>query len=434
MTILSINDLSKKYQLGAFNSGTLYRDVQTIIAKLFKKDDPNSSLYNNKIKRDKKLFNDSFLALQDINLEISKGEIIGVIGANGAGKSTLLKIISKITSPSSGTVKYNGRVASLLEVGTGFHPELTGRENIYLNGALNGLSKDKIKSIENDVINYAEIDKHIDTPVKRYSSGMYVKLGFAIAVNLDPDIFIIDEVLAVGDSKFQKKAITTIKNISESKNITILFVSHNMSSIQSLCSRVLLIDKGRLVKDDVPSKVINQYLNLNVNEKPILYKQDIDEIKNQKFIKSEVESFDINEIQISDENRNSRLSFDSNENILIKIDFNSSKFIRDFRTVVMINLSNGQNILSTTQAEDTRMKNFNHLEKGKYTFECMLPNSIFGENDYYISIRLIDQDNYYLFLDNIFKININFKFFSNEIYLTDHDAPIKLKCKWNAYD
>ena len=202
MNVIEINNLSKEYQLGIVGTGTLYRDIQSFLARIRGKPDPNSIIGSNK-----KIGKGKFLALNKIDLKITKGEIIGIIGHNGAGKSTLLKIISRITLPSSGEIKIKGKVSSLLEVGTGFHPELTGRENIYLNAAINGMKKIETESKIDNISKFAGVQDYLDTPVKRYSTGMRVRLGFAVAVNLNPDIFIIDEVLAVGDASFQKKAL-----------------------------------------------------------------------------------------------------------------------------------------------------------------------------------------------------------------------------------
>jgi len=254
--VIEIKNLYKEYKLGKIGRGTLYRDIQSWWAKIRNKEDPNSILgYSDEIN----INNKSILALNNINLEINKGEIIGIIGGNGAGKSTLLKILSRITTPSKGTIKIKGSTASLLEVGTGFHSELTGRENIYLNGAINGLNKKQINDIADEVINFSGIGQYIDTPVKRYSSGMFVKLGFAVAAHISPDILIVDEVLAVGDHQFQKKAMEKMHTISKEENITILFVSHNLESVKKLCTKVAIIDDGSLLDFGNTSEMINKY-------------------------------------------------------------------------------------------------------------------------------------------------------------------------------
>jgi len=258
--VIKIENLYKEYNLGVIGHGTLYRDIQSFTAKLRGKPDPNSAISNienlNEINKNIK----THLALKNINISINSGEVVGVIGKNGAGKSSLLKILSRITAPSKGQIKIKGTVASLLEVGTGFHPELTGRENIYLNGAINGMNSEEVTDKLPDIIKFAGIEKYIDTPVKRYSSGMHVRLGFAVAAHIEPDILLVDEVLAVGDAEFQNKALNKMKDVTNTKGRTILFVSHNMASIKSLCDRVLLIEDGQIVFDDVPQKTINEYM------------------------------------------------------------------------------------------------------------------------------------------------------------------------------
>jgi len=254
-TAIKIEKLYKEYKLGVIGRGTLYRDLQSWWALRKGKEDPNSligSSNSNKIK--------NHLALKEINLEIEEGQVLGIIGSNGAGKSTLLKILSRVTSPTKGQILLKGRVASLLEVGTGFHPELTGRENIFLNGAINGLSKLEIQNKFDQIVEFAGVKKFLDTPVKRYSSGMHVRLGFAVAAHLDPDILIVDEVLAVGDADFQKKAINKIKEVSSDQKRTVIFVSHNMNSIQKLCDRVIVLSNGTIIKDDTAKNSINFYI------------------------------------------------------------------------------------------------------------------------------------------------------------------------------
>ena len=259
-TVIEINNLSKQYQLGVIGRDTFYRDFQSFVAMILKKEDPNSLLNSSKeINNSKK-----FLALKNINLNINEGEVVGIIGKNGAGKSTLLKILSRITTPTEGFVKIEGKIASLLEVGTGFHGELTGRENIYLNGAINGMSVNEVEREIDNIINFSGILlEHIDTPVKRYSSGMIVKLGFSVAAHLNYDILICDEVLAVGDQEFQEKAIKKVKEINSSSNRTVIFVSHNMDSILKICSKVIIFHDGAIQHEGKPEEMINIYLKSN---------------------------------------------------------------------------------------------------------------------------------------------------------------------------
>lgn len=259
-TVIKIEDLKKKYRLGTIGGGTLTADLQSWWARIRGKEDPNTI-----IGTDISTKNKTFLALKGINLEINKGDTIGIIGGNGAGKSTLLKILSRVTAPTEGSVKINGRISSMLEVGTGFHGELTGRENIYLNGAILGMTKSEVDEKMEAIIDFSECREFIDTPVKRYSSGMYVKLAFSVASHLDSEILIMDEVLAVGDMKFQKKCINKMLDVAKSGR-TILYVSHNMKTIEELCNRVVVLEKGNVKYDGEVDEGVSIYLNSKANE------------------------------------------------------------------------------------------------------------------------------------------------------------------------
>ncbi len=260
--VIKISNLYKEYHLGSVGRGTLYRDLQSFWAKIRNKPDPNSLIetYDQNLKRK------NIMALNGVNFTVKKGEVLGIIGDNGAGKSTLLKVLSRITGPSKGQIEITGKVASLLEVSTGFHPELTGCENVFLNGTIFGMRRKEIEKKMRDILDFAGVEKFKDTPVKRYSSGMSIRLGFAIAAFLDPDILILDEVLAVGDTSFTKKALKKVDEISKEENRTILFVSHNLSSIKTLCSRAILIEQGKVLFDGAPSDTIEKYIK-NSTEK-----------------------------------------------------------------------------------------------------------------------------------------------------------------------
>jgi lipopolysaccharide transport system ATP-binding protein len=263
--ILKAENISKQYRLGVVGTGTISHDLNRWWAGIRGKDDPYLKVgaVND---RSAKSDSDYVWALQDISFEVQKGEVLGIIGKNGAGKSTLLKILSRVTSPTTGDIKTKGRIASLLEVGTGFHPELTGRENIYLNGAILGMTKAEIKVKEEEIIEFSGCQMYVDTPVKRYSSGMRVRLAFAVAAFLEPDILVIDEVLAVGDAEFQKKAIGKMQDISKGDGRTVLFVSHNMAAVKSLCTRTIILEHGKTVFEGDTEKGINFYLSSKKNK------------------------------------------------------------------------------------------------------------------------------------------------------------------------
>ena len=254
--MVQIDHVSKEYRLGAIGGTTLREEFARLGAKLRKKEDPTL-----KIGESNKHYGEKFLALDDVSFFLVKGEAVGIIGHNGAGKSTLLKLLSRVTAPTKGQIGLNGRIASMLEVGTGFHPELTGRENIYMNGAILGMTRAEINSKVEDIIDFSECRQFIDTPVKRYSSGMYVKLAFSVAAHLDSEIMIMDEVLAVGDMAFQKKCISRMRDAATEEGRTVLYVSHNMNTIRQLCDRCIVLDKGRVVYDGDVEEAIRIYLN-----------------------------------------------------------------------------------------------------------------------------------------------------------------------------
>lgn len=254
---IKVEGLSKAYQLGQFSTGTLSRDIERWWASVRGKEDPFLKIGESN-DRSKKGNSDIVMSLKDINFEIDQGEAVGIIGRNGAGKSTLLKVLSQVTTPTTGSIKVKGRIASLLEVGTGFHPELTGKENIYLNGAILGMRKAEVKRKFDEIVHFAGVERYIDTPVKRYSSGMYVRLAFAVAAHLESEILIVDEVLAVGDAEFQNKCLGKMKDVS-GHGKTVLFVSHNMALIQQLCSKGLLLTNGVVGFDGSINETISRY-------------------------------------------------------------------------------------------------------------------------------------------------------------------------------
>ena len=276
-TVIKVENLSKQYRLGNVGLGTISHDVnrwyQTTIRR---REDPYLKI-GDANDRSVKGESEYVWALRDINFEVKQGEVLGIIGRNGAGKSTLLKILSRTTSPTTGQIKMKGRVASLLEVGTGFHPELTGRENIFLNGAILGMTKNEIKSKFDEIVDFAGVERYVDTPVKRYSSGMYVRLAFAVAAHLEPEILIVDEVLAVGDAEFQKKALGKMKDVSRNDGRTVLFVSHNMTAIQNLCHSAILLSNGTIREIGKTGNIINRYFTSKKNKGSVL-----SEIKQRK--------------------------------------------------------------------------------------------------------------------------------------------------------
>jgi len=377
-TVIKIENLYKEYRLGAIGHGTLYRDLQSWWAKLKGKEDPNSLLTGGYSSTGKE--NSQILALNNINLEIKAGEVLGIIGTNGAGKSTLLKILSRVTAPTKGCIKVKGKIASLLEVGTGFHAELTGRENIYLNGAINGMSNYDISRKLDEIVDFSGVEKFLDTPVKRYSTGMHVRLGFAVAAHLEPDIMVVDEVLAVGDAEFQKKAIGKMQDISKEKGRTVLFVSHNLQSIKSLCSRAILLDNGKNVYDSDSANTVNEYLKKSISG----IERSVD-LKNK--LHSGNQSLRFTEIRFEDDRQNVLAEIVSNETLTMVLEYETTVFIDPLAFLLDLRIKDesGLEIASISTDSSSRQIKFKSFEK-KGCIRIKFNNLILMGGLYYIDI------------------------------------------------
>lgn len=324
---IKAEEIGKLYRLGQIGTGTISHDLNRWFARVRGKEDPFAKI-GEVNDRTKKGSSDYVWALKEVSFEIKKGEALGIIGRNGAGKSTLLKLLSKVTKPTTGLIKIDGRIASLLEVGTGFHPEMTGRENIYLNGAILGMTKKEIKRKFDEIVDFSGVERYVDTPVKRYSSGMYVRLAFAVAAHLESEILIVDEVLAVGDAEFQKKCLGKMGEVSKGEGRTVLFVSHNMGAIQTLCSTALLLTQGQLVSYASTERVVKQYLVTEARNAGF-YIAGREREKRKLFFKS---------IQLSNNEGQLRNEFFHDEPIIIEfeIGYNISKEGHDYSIFVMV--------------------------------------------------------------------------------------------------
>jgi lipopolysaccharide transport system ATP-binding protein len=373
--ILKIENVSKQYRLGTIGTGTLSHDLNRFWHKIIGKEDPYLKIgeTNDRTTKGK---SDYVWAIKNINLDVYSGEVLGIIGKNGAGKSTLLKILSKVTAPTTGVIKSNGRIASLLEVGTGFNPELTGRENIYLNGAILGMTKKEITSKLDEIIAFSGCERYIDTPTKRYSSGMTVRLAFAVAAFLEPEILVVDEVLAVGDAEFQKKAIGKMQDISKTEGRTVLFVSHNMAAIQSLCTRCVIMQNGEVDSVLEVAPAIERYLSLNNEDVKIdNTKYDNFEFINFKLLVDEKES---NIIPVFKEFK-IKLTFKYLK--IIPVQTHIEIFIKDEYGVVVTAVStwlNSENIVAR-EGENTIvcfLKNGLSLVQGNYSIDVNFADSI----------------------------------------------------------
>ncbi|MFY0687781.1 MAG: ATP-binding cassette domain-containing protein [Cyclobacteriaceae bacterium] len=371
-TVIEMNNLSKSYRLGQFNTGALSGDIQRWWALFRGKEDPYLTIGEENDKSTRSSSNIVW-SLRDINFKISEGEVIGVVGRNGAGKSTLLKLLSRVTSPTTGTIKIKGRVASLLEVGTGFHPELTGRENVYLNGAILGMRKREISERFDEIVDFSGVERYIDTPVKRYSSGMRVRLGFAVAAHLQSEILIVDEVLAVGDAEFQKKCLGKMGDISKGQGRTILFVSHNMASVKTLCHKGLLLKNGMIETSGEITNVVNAYLSEDSNKDLGGFK----EIVHSDFV--------IEDIRVSQKENNTD-HFDENSTLLItnkfKVTSKSKKVYLNFQ------LKDENNEVLFTFSHSRKI---GALGYGTHKVVCEFPVGFLNIGQYFIDVMGISE-------------------------------------------
>lgn len=355
-SVIQISNLSKIYRLGEIGTGTISRDLERWYKmKVRGQEDPFLKIGQTN-KTSEKGISDIVYSLRDINFEVQQGEALGIIGKNGAGKSTLLKILSRVTSPTTGKINIKGRVASLLEVGTGFHPELTGRENIYLNGAILGMRKKEISRKIDEIIDFSGVERYIDTPVKRYSSGMYVRLAFAVAAHLESEILIVDEVLAVGDAEFQKKCLGKMGDISKGEGRTILFVSHNMGAIRNLCNNGILLENGTISYEGKAENVIDKYVYINI---------DTPDTSIVEFPPKKNKLIFFNKVWLVNKNGILSRKFDILNQILINFEFTTTSNISNSEISVFIINSKGVNVLFTSLSE-INDNNFIKLDEGKY--------------------------------------------------------------------
>jgi lipopolysaccharide transport system ATP-binding protein len=399
--ILKAENVSKQYRLGLVGTGTISHDLNRWWYKMRGKSDPYLKV-GEANDRSTKGESEYVWALQDINFEVKKGDVLGIIGKNGAGKSTLLKILSKVTGPTTGEIKTKGRIASLLEVGTGFHPEMTGRENIYLNGAILGMTKKEIASKIDEIIEFSGCERYIDTPVKRYSSGMTVRLAFAVAAHLEPEILVIDEVLAVGDAEFQKKAIGKMQSISQSEGRTVLFVSHNMAAVKSLCNNAIVLEYGKVIFRGSSEEAVDFYLNestfSNENSGIVTFKN-----KTQQTYISSIETLKID---------NSRAgNFLMGEPVKIKMNVTNKTELNRVKASVIISSANGIKISALRSNE---MTDEIFSANNNFTLTVSINSLKLMPNNYSLTIALAASDNTIEILEQC----ISFTIVENDVYKT----------------
>lgn len=390
-TVIKVENLSKQYRLGRVGSGSLKDDMKRWGYKIMRKDDP-FLIMGEENDRTIKGSSEYVWALNNINFEIKQGDIVGIIGNNGAGKSTLLKILSRITGPTTGTVKIKGRIASLLEVGTGFHAELSGRENIFLNGAILGMNKVEITKKLDEIISFADIERYIDTPVKRYSSGMYVRLAFAVAAHLEPDIMIVDEVLAVGDTEFQKKCLGKMKEVSNIGGRTVLFVSHSMAAVQKLCNTGILLKNGKVDFVGNIENVISKYLeSKDASQSVYEITKPVDTPESQGFAYR---------LQVEDTNGNLINEIPVGKPWQVRVKFRLVKKVNHF--IIALGLTNELDInLRTTWSKEA------DLTEGDYEAVFKENDLLFSTGTYHIAIGLSSYERAIHYVENVASITIS---------------------------
>lgn len=421
--ILKVENLSKQYRLGVIGSGTLRDDVSRWIAKVRGKKDPTLKIGDTNTLNT--VDGKYVWALQDINFEVKQGEVLGIIGKNGAGKSTLLKVLSKVTGPTTGIIKAKGRIASLLEVGTGFHGELTGKENIFLNGAILGMTKTEIKNKLDEIIDFSGIAKYVDTPVKRYSSGMYVRLAFAVAAFLEPEILIVDEVLAVGDSEFQRKAIGKMQDVSQSEGRTVLFVSHNMGAVQSLCTKGVLLNSGLISYTGDVADTIARYT---------LQNRSSEAVKSWD-IKKGSDDVQIISVQLVNKDKKVESNIFSSDPFYIEIEFYNPKDNVVLYSGVQLVSKEGVPVLSSANWASATLGTDTWSGKkypnGYYKSSCKIPGNLLNENTYSFHVVIIDNHSSTLArIGNVLEVNIIDDGEMRKEYTDEWFGIIKTKLEW----
>ncbi|MBN8993286.1 MAG: ABC transporter ATP-binding protein [Rhizobiales bacterium] len=373
-TVISVESVSKRYQLGVINHGTLRRDLQSWWARKRGLPDPNLEIGKAGVKA-----GTTFNALENVTFDVQAGETVGFIGRNGAGKSTLLKILSRVAAPNAGSVRIRGRVSSLLEVGTGFHAELTGRENVYLNGAILGMTKAEINRKFDEIIDFAEIDDFIDTPVKRYSSGMYVRLAFAVAAHLEPEILIVDEVLAVGDHAFQKKCLGKMRDV-RSEGRTVLFVSHNMTAVNNLCARSIFLEKGKIIADGPSSDITRVYLRSASVDGGSSWHLDASTTPDKPAY--------IKDVFILDPNLETREGYELTQDIILRVRYRLREPMRGVTVgLQVLSEDNGETFISLSDTE-LEMSRLEERAAGTYLADIRIPARLLNTGLYALRVGI----------------------------------------------
>lgn len=378
---MKADNISKLYRLGTVDAANFKDDIERMWASVRGKEDPAIHKAQKNM-RNQKRTSDYVWALQNINFEINKGDVVGIVGRNGAGKSTLLKILSKVTAPTTGSISIKGRVASLLEVGTGFHPELTGRDNIFLNGHILGMNRQEINRKFDEIVDFAGVAMYLDTPVKRYSSGMYVRLAFAVAAHLQPDILIIDEVLAVGDSEFQKKCLGKMQDVNKKEGRTILFVSHNLGLVSRLCPKSFYMSNGEIMEIGETSKIIEIYQKQNQTK--------AEAAAEMEFEVDESRTFQMLKVRLRDEMGEVKNMFSCDEDIILEVDCISRKPVDGLYGYFRISSADNIPVL-VSDTFDLGNTDISSLQEGSFTAQIRVPKRLIGHGEYSIYVSFSKQ-------------------------------------------
>lgn len=384
-TAIEFNNISKQYRLGVVSGGTVRADFQRWWQMTIRHQEDPFLRVGETNDRSVKGNSEYVWALKDIDFKVEQGDVVGIIGKNGAGKSTLLKILSKVTGPTTGTIRAKGRIGSLLEVGTGFHPEMTGRENIYLNGAILGMSKQEINRKLDEIVDFSGCERYIDTPVKRYSSGMMVRLGFAVAAHLDPEILVVDEVLAVGDAEFQKKAIGKMQDVSKGEGRTVLFVSHNMASIRALCNHGVLLENGGVKLMGDINDVVKEYLSANINTELSCVWNNADTSNLQDVVLSKVE--------ISDVLGKLKTDFSCDEEVIVNIHLDVRKRVPGLYGCFYVVRTMDDSVVLTSDSGDFNNHPLENLKVGHNIVSIKIPKRSIGVGKYRLQLDLASRMN-----------------------------------------
>ncbi|NEU06813.1 ABC transporter ATP-binding protein [Flavihumibacter sp. R14] len=395
-TVIQVSNLSKQYRLGQVGTGSLSHDINRLWHRAWGKEDPYLKI-GEENNRETKGNSDYVWALKDINFDIEQGDRVGIIGRNGAGKSTLLKILSRTTSPTSGSVKIKGKVASLLEVGTGFHPDLSGRDNVFLNGAILGMSRKDIKSRFDEIVDFAGVERYIDTPVKRYSSGMYVRLAFAVAAYLESDILIVDEVLAVGDHEFQKRCLGKLSDVSNKEGRTVIFVSHNMDAVLRLCSHAIILNNGKINGYSNTNNIIDTYLKSDFGTTSLRRWTD-DSAPGNQVVR-------LKEVVVHDEDYNRNETFNITKRVGITMTYEVLQEDVIFTHGINLYNSQGLNILNSHDIV-SELRKFPR-KKGVYSSTSWIPGNFLAEGTVVVGVAIFNHKPFHIHFHELDAVAFN---------------------------